>query len=305
MIFEKKEKNMKIISKLVLAVFTLAAMQVLVAGISAQDFSTDPQNPTPLAGGTITGSLMPEKNKKYYVTFLAGPGDIFFDVNISPKQNNGAVFFWTIYRSLEAAAKDNPWCPDNLYLETEKKGAKCVIGSGDNKTRQVVLGFGATPSGAPVKITYTIKLSGDWKPLSGATVSSVDLSFRQALYVDTFQEDKVDTKAKYATPATPLTVFRGDNVNCDNTGCDFRVGFFVFRDNVAGGLTTSVTITNGKASKTETVSFEPGKKVAEAVVHLPIFNGNNKISAQVDPQNARSESNENNNRFEVTVNLKP
>jgi hypothetical protein len=308
-LFQKqfKERNMKkeIISKLVLAVIALAAMQVLVAGISAQNISTDPQNPTPLAGGTITGELVPEKNKKYYVTFLAGPGDIFFDVNISPKQNNGAVFFWTVYRSIEDAAKDNPWCPNNLYLETEKKGAKCVIGSGDNKTRQVVLGFGATPNGAPVKMTYAIKLSGQWKPISGASTSSVDLGFRQALYVDTFQEDKVDTKAKYATPATPLNVFRADNLNCDNTGCGFQVGFYVFRDNAAGGLTTSVTITNGKASKTETVSFEPGKKVAEAVVHLPIFNGNNKISVQVDPQNARSESNENNNRFEVTVVLKP
>ena len=297
-----KKKN---IGKLVLAAFTFAVMQVLAVGISARNFSTDPQNPTPLASGTITGSLMPEKNKKYYVTFFAGPGDIFFDVNISPKQNNGAVFFWNVYRSSEDAVKDNVWCPDNLYMEVEKKGAKCVVTSGDKKTRQVVLGFGAYPNGDPVKLSFTIKLSGDWKPISGATTSPLDLSFRPALYVDTFQQEKVDTKAKYATPTTPLTVFRGDNVNCDNTGCGFQVGFFVFRDNASGGLTTSVTITNGKASKTETVSFEPGKKVAEAVVHMPIFNGNNKITVQVDPQNERAESNENNNRFEVTVILKP
>jgi len=295
----------EIISKLVLAVFTFAVMQVLAVNIRAQDFSTDPQNPTPLENGTITDSLIPEKNKKYYVTFFAGPGDIFFDVNISPKQNNGAVFFWNVYRSVEDVLKDNAWCPDNLYMETEKKGAKCVVTSGDKKTRQVVLGFGAYPNGDPVKLSYTIKLSGDWKPISGAITSSLDLSFRPALYVDTFQEEKVDTKAKYAMPTTPLTVFRGDNVNCDNTGCGFRLGFFVFRDNATGSLTTGVKLTNGKASKTETVSFEPGKKVAEAVVNMPIFNGNNKIRVQVDPQNERAESNESNNRFEVTVILKP
>lgn len=291
----------EIISKLVLAVFTFAVIQVFVVNIRAEEFSTDPQNPTPLENGTITGNLMPEKGKKYYVTFFAGPGDIFFDVNISPKQNNGAVFFWNVYRSLDDAVKDNAWCPDKLYLETEKKGSKCVVTSGDNKTRQVVLGFGAYPNGDPVKLSYTIKLSGDWKPLS----PSLDLSFRPALYVDTFQQDKVDTKAKYATPKSPLTVFRSDNVNCDKTACGFQLGFFVFRDNETGGLTTTVKISNGKSSKTETVNFEPGKKVAEAVAHLPIYNGNNQVVVEVDPQNERSESNENNNRFEVTVILKP
>ena len=244
---------------------------------------------------------MPEKNKKYYLTFYAGPGDIFFDVNISPKQTNGAVFFWNLYRSVEDAAKDNVWCPDNLYLATEAKNRKCVVTSGDNKMRQVVLGFGAYPNGEPLKISYTIKLSGDWKPLA----PSLDLSFRSALYIDTFQQDKVDTKAKYATPTAPLTVFRGDNVNCDATACGFQLGLFVFRNNPAGSLTTSIKISNGKASKTETVSFEPGKKVAEAVVHLPIFNGNNKLLVEVDAQGERAESNENNNRFEVTVILKP
>jgi hypothetical protein len=295
----------EIISKLVLAIFTFAVIQIFSLNIRAQEFSPDPQNPTPLGNGTITGSLMPEKNKKYYVTFFAGPGDIFFDVNISPKQNNGAVFFWNVYRSVEDAAKDNAWCPDNLYGETEKKGAKCVVTSGDKKTRQVVLGFGAYPNGEPVKLSYTIKLSGDWKPISGANTSSVDLSFRQALYVDTFQQDKVDPKAKYATPTAPLNVFRGDNVNCDKTGCGFQLGFFVIRANADGGLTTAVKISNGKSSKTEVISFEPGKKFAEAVVHMPILNGSNKITVQVDPQNERSESNENNNRFEVTVVLKP
>lgn len=289
-------------NKLVGLVFALAALQVFVVGLRAQEeFSTDPQNPTPLENGTMSGELMPEKNKKYYVTFLGGPGDIFFDVVISPKQNNGAVFFWKVYRSSDDAAKDNAWCPDHLYLETEKKGSKCVIASGDKKTRQVVLGFGAYPNGDPVRLSYTIKLSGDWKPLS----PTLDLSFRPALYVDAFQRDKVDPKAKYAAPGTPLTVFRSDNVNCDKTGCGFQLGIFVFRDNAAGSLTTAVKISNGKSSKTEVVSFEPGKKVAEAVVRLPLSNGNNKIAIQVDPQNERAESNEINNRFEVTVILSP
>jgi len=295
----------EIISKLVLAVFTFAVIQVFAVNIGAKEFSTDPQNPTPLENGTITGSLMPEKNKKYYVTFFAGPGDIFFDVNISPKQNNGAVFFWNVYRSIEDAGKDNAWCPDHLYEETEKKGAKCVVTSGDNKTRQVVLGFGATPNGEPVKITYTIKLSGDWKPILSANTSSVDLSFRQAIYIDTFQQDKVDAKAKYGTPSTLVTVFRGENVNCDKNACGFQIGFYVFRSNGDGKLTTNVRVTNGSSSKVQPVTFESGKRVAEVVVHLPIYNGNNQVAIEADPQNGLSETNENNNRFEVTVILKP
>lgn len=296
----------EIISKLVLAAFTFAVIQVFVVNIRAQEFSTNSQNPTALENGTITGSLMPEKNKKYYVTFLAGPGDIFFDVNISPKQNNGAVFFWTIYRSIEDAAKDNAWCPNNLYLETEAKNKKCVISSGDNKTRQVVLAFGAYPNGKAFNINYTIKLSGDWKPITTqANTSSVDLSMRPALYIDTFQEGKVDARANYATPSKPTTVFRGDNINCDVNACGFQIGFYVFRDNSEGKLTTNVKITNGSSSKTQTVTFEPGKKVADVVLRMPIFNGNNKVKVEVDPQNGQAETNESNNRFEVTVILKP
>lgn len=295
----------EIISKLVLAVFTFAVIQVFAPNIRAENFSTDPQNPTPLENGTITGSLMPEKNKKYYVTFFAGPGDIFFDVNISPKENNGAVFSWNVYRSIEDAVKDNGWCPDNLYLETEKKGSKCVVTSGDNKTRQVVLGFGASPNGEPVKITYTIKLSGDWKPISGANTSSIDLSLRQAIYIDTFQEDKVNAKTTMATPGKSATVFRGDNVDCDVNACGFKIGFYVFRTGGDGTLTTNVKISNGNSSKNLTVTFEAGKKIAEAVVHLPIYNGNNQVAVEVDPQNGLSETNEKNNRFEVTVVLKP
>lgn len=296
----------EIISKLVLAAFTFAVIQVFAVNIAGQGYSTDPQNPTPLANGTITGSLMPEKNKTYYVTFFAGPGDIFFDVNISPKENNGAVFFWKLYRSAEDAVKDNVWCPDQLYLETEKKGAKCVVTSGDNKTRQVVLGFGATPNGAPVKINYTIKLSGDWKPISGATNnSSNDLNFRQAIYIDTFQEDKVNRQAPFATPTKPVTVFRGDNINCDPNACGFRVGFYVFRSNGEGALTVNVKITNGSSSKVQAVTFEAGEKIADAVLNLLIFNGSNQVRIEADPQNQLSETNENNNRFEVTVVLKP
>jgi len=294
-----------LMSRFAVLAFAVAAMQVLAAGISAQDFSTDAQNPTPLESGTITGKLMPEKNKKYYVTFLAGPGDIFFDVNISPKQNNGAVFFWSVYRSVEDAVKDNAGCPDNLYLATEKKGSKCAINSDNGKMRQVVLGFGAYPNGEPVKIAYTIKLSGAWKPLSGANPASVDLSFRPALYIDTFQQDKVNPKTTYGTPSSPVTVFRADNVNCDDKACGFQVGFYVFRNNADGQLTTTVKITNGSSSKKQSVTFEAGKKVAEAVVHMPIYNGNNQVKLEADPQNQVPESNENNNRFEVTVVLKP
>ena len=295
----------EVIRKLVLAILTFAVIQVFAVNIRAKEFSTDPQNPTPLENGTITGSLMPEKNKKYYVTFFAGPGDIFFDVNISPKQNNGTVFFWHVYRSIEDAGKDNSWCPDNLYLATEAKNRKCVITSGDNKTRQVVLGFGATPSGEPVKITYTIKLSGDWKPISPENTSSVDLSFRPAIYIDTFQQNKVNAKAKSGTASVPATVFRSDNVNCDENACGFQIGFYVFRSNGDGKLTTNVKVTNGSSSKVQPVIFDPGKRVAEVVVHLPIYNGNNRVAIEADPQNQLSEMNENNNRFEVTVILKP
>ena len=150
------------------------------------------------------------------------------------------------------------------------------------------------------KTSPVVTESGGW-----LNYRAVDLSFRPALYIDTFQQEKVNPKTKYGTPSTPVTVFRGDNVNCDAGACGFQVGFYVFRSSEAGKLTTSVKITNGSSSKVESVTFEPGKKVAEAVVHLPIYNGENKVAVEVDPQNELSESNEKNNRFVVTVILKP
>jgi hypothetical protein len=133
----------------------------------------------------------------------------------------------------------------------------------------------------------------------------VDLNMRPALYIDTFQQTKVDAKAKYATPGNPVTVFRADNTNCDQNACGFQLGFYLVRDNSAGKTTAKVKITNGKYVKTETVTFEPDKKVADLVVHLPINNGNNQVIIEVDPNNEIVESNEKNNRFEVNVILKP
>jgi len=51
--------------------------------------------------------------------------------------------------------------------------------------------------------------------------------------------------------------------------------------------------------------FRELSSVAEVVVHLPIYNGKNQVAIEADPQNGLSETNENNNRFEVTVVLKP
>lgn len=130
----------------------------------AQQYSTSAQAPTRLERATITGKVTPEKGKGYYVSFLTGPGNVFFDVKISPKENNGAVFYWIVYRSIADAVKDKPWCPENLYLATAKK-TECVTTSGDKQTRQVVLKFGATPNSTSVNLDYTITLSGDWKPI--------------------------------------------------------------------------------------------------------------------------------------------
>jgi hypothetical protein len=290
----------------ILITLVILGVQCFGLSVQAQEFSTDPLNPALLENDTISGELMPKKNKeKFYFTFLAGPGDIFFDIKISPKDNKGAVFFWNVYRGIDEAVKDNLWCTENLYQATEAQSRKCVVASGDQKTRQVVLGFGAYPNGDPVNISYTIKISGDWKPLSGSKVSTLDLSLRPALYVTAFHTGQLNPKDPFGSPQKAVTVFRSDNTNCDQAACGFRVGFYVFRNNALGKLTTKVKVTNGKFSKTETVTFQPGQKVAEAVINLPVSNGGNLVTVSVDPPNEPSHANKNNNSFKTTVILKP
>lgn len=136
--------------------------------VYSQEFSSSPQSPTVLKNGTISGEVTPTKGKKFYTTFFAA-GDFFLDVKISPKENKGAVFFWQVYRNAEDAVKDRVICNGNLYLETEKKADKCSV---DNKPGQVILAFGAYPNSDPVKLNFTIVLSGNWKPLTESTVQT-------------------------------------------------------------------------------------------------------------------------------------
>jgi len=146
----------------------IATLFVLLSGLfvaaRAQEFSTDVRHPTRLTSANMNGRVTPEQGKSFYVTFLAGPGDIMFDASVSPKQNNGAVFYWVVYHDPTSAVKDMPWCPEHLYLE-ESKRTKCVVAAGEGRMRQVVLKLGAYPNGEPVALDFSLNLTGDWKPI--------------------------------------------------------------------------------------------------------------------------------------------
>ncbi|BAZ04389.1 hypothetical protein [Calothrix sp. NIES-3974] len=283
-------------------------LTVILYGVlptQAETFSTNPQNPTVLKSNTISGQILPTKGKKYYVTFLAGSGNIFFDVNIAPKDNKGAVFFWQVYRNATDAVKDNPLCTGNLYLEVEKKGDKCVITTPDKKPQAVLLSFGAYPNSDPVMLNYTIKLSGDWQALSDSATSAVDLSMRRAVYFATGYTKSVNTSTPYATPGQPITLNRANNKRCGKASCVYWAGVFIFRNSTAGNLKVPVKITSGGSSQTATVEFTDGSKIAELTKGITINNGTNKVVVEIDPDNKLGEANRQNNTLTVDVTLKP
>jgi hypothetical protein len=133
-----------------------------------------------------------------------------------------------------------------------------------------------------------------------------DFSLRPALYLNGTEAKKVDTKAKYVTAGKTLTVKKSEALNCEGDTCTFNLAFFIFRNGDHGDLSTYALIqgkTLGIAGNT--VSFQNGSKVSQAVFASKLKVGENKLTVAVDPYKKTLETNEQNNTFEVTIIVEP
>jgi hypothetical protein len=133
-----------------------------------------------------------------------------------------------------------------------------------------------------------------------------DFSMRPALYANGAESKKVDTKAQYVTAGKTLTLKKSAAVSCEGDTCSFNLGFIVFRNGDHGELSTYAFI-KGKTLGIvgNTVTFANGSKVKDLVLLSKLTVGENKLTVEVDPYKKTAETNENNNRFEVTIIVEP
>ncbi len=133
-----------------------------------------------------------------------------------------------------------------------------------------------------------------------------DFSLRPALYLNGTETKKVDTKAKYVTAGKTLTVKKSEAVSCEGDSCTFNLAFFIFRNGDHGDLSTYALI-QGKTLGIvgNTVSFQNGSKVSQAVFASKLKVGENKLTVAVDPYKKTPETNEQNNTFDVTIIVEP
>ena len=124
-----------------------------------------------------------------------------------------------------------------------------------------------------------------------------DLSLRAAIYFTGKKTDKIDLKAdKYVTRGGSITVKKSEAVKCDGNRCTFNLGIIVFRDSGVGQLSTYALIKSLGVNETgNTVFFQDGEKIKQAIYPVSLAVGYNKLSAGVDPENKIAESNETNN----------
>jgi hypothetical protein len=133
-----------------------------------------------------------------------------------------------------------------------------------------------------------------------------DLSLRQALYVNGAETKKVDTKARYVSAGKTITLKKSEAVNCEGDTCTFNLAFFVIRNSDQSELSTYALI-QGKTlgAVGNSFTFQAGAKFKDMVFACKLKVGENHLTVEVDPYKKTAETNENNNRFEVTIIVEP
>lgn len=131
----------------------------------------------------------------------------------------------------------------------------------------------------------------------GRSNAQPDLSLRAAIYFTGKKADKIDLKTdKYVTPGGSITIKKSDAIKCEGNRCTFNLGVIVFRDNGVGQLSTYALIKNlGVIETGNTVFFQDGEKIKQAIYPVTLVVGYNRLTAEVDPAKKIAESNEGNN----------
>jgi hypothetical protein len=133
-----------------------------------------------------------------------------------------------------------------------------------------------------------------------------DFSLRSALYANGAETKKVNTQAKYVSAGKTLTLKKSEAVSCEGDSCTFNLGFIVFRNGDQGVLSTYASIRSTTLGIVgNTVTFENGSKVKDAVFASKLKLGENKLTVEVDPYKKTAETNEGNNSFQVTIIVEP
>ena len=134
----------------------------------------------------------------------------------------------------------------------------------------------------------------------GRSVAQPDLSLRAAIYFTGKKADKIDLKSdKYVAQGGSITIKKSEAIKCEGNRCTFNLGILVFRDSDVGRLSTYAQIKNlGVIETGNTVFFQEGEKIKQAIYPVTLVVGYNRLTAQVDPANKVAESNEGNNLVE-------
>lgn len=137
--------------------------------------------------------------------------------------------------------------------------------------------------------------------------SKLDLSMRTALYFTGAKADKIDRASdKYVNQGGTMELKTNQAISCDDTSCDFNIGFIAFAERAGGNGEVSTyalfSVDNGSMVG-NTVLFADKEQIKEGVHKVKLKIGMNKVTFTVDPYNKTAEANENNNTFTANFNV--
>ncbi len=150
------------------AVTLISIFLSMVAQVADAQPSSEKKNPTLLStDGTYSNYMVttdrPVSNL-YYLSFLAGPGQITIETTISSRDRQ-AFFNWSLADTSAQIGNKKSSCQGRLNNRVTRQRVICNFGNNPTP-HPVVLVFDNYFQGKPLLINYKIRVSGAWKPLS-------------------------------------------------------------------------------------------------------------------------------------------
>ena len=126
-----------------------------------------------------------------------------------------------------------------------------------------------------------------------------DITFRDTVYANGSNSEKINFSAKYGTPTKPLVLSCTTAVATSDKYCQFNIGILLTRTDTATQQTVTVIANGGETNVGNSVVFQKGKNTAEIILPIKISKAKSTLTITLGELPPEQDKNRDNNSFKV------
>lgn len=126
-----------------------------------------------------------------------------------------------------------------------------------------------------------------------------DIMFRETVYANGSNSEKINFAAKYGTPTKLLSLSCSTAVATSDKYCQFNIGILLTRTDASTQQTVTVNANGGETSIGNTVTFLKGQETTEIILPVKIKKAKSTLTVNLVGLTAEQDKNFDNNTFSV------